>query len=102
MNVNKTEFMITIKEGRDMLVTWENRSFDLKQVQGFKYLGSTMSQKGGCEVEVESRIKASWGKWKEVSGVVCNKKMPMKLKAKIYSTVLRPVLIYGSETWALR
>ena len=65
MNVNKTEFMITIKESRDMLVTWEHMSSNLKQVEGFKYLGSTMSQKGGCEVEVESMIKASWGKWKE-------------------------------------
>ena len=28
--------------------------------------------------------------------------MPVKLKVKIYCTVVRPVLIYGSETWALR
>ena len=74
----------------------------MKQVESFRYLGSTLSYKGGCEVEVESRIKAAWQKWREVAGVVCDKKMPNKLKIKIYTTVIRPVMMYGSETWALR
>ena len=65
-------------------------------------MGSTLNQEGGCEADVESRIKAVWGKWREVAGVVCDKKMPIRLKVKIYSTVVRPVLMYGSETWALR
>ncbi|XP_064120190.1 uncharacterized protein LOC135224796 [Macrobrachium nipponense] len=65
-------------------------------------LGSTLSHEGGNEAEVDSRIKAVWGKWREVAGVVCDKKMSIKLKVKIYSTVIRPVLLYGSETWALR
>ena len=71
-------------------------------MEKFKYLESTLSQGGGCEAEVESRIKAAWGKWREVSGVVCDRKMPIKLKIKIYNSVIRPVLMYGSETWALR
>ena len=56
-----------------------------------------MSQKGDCEVEVESRMKASWGKWKEVSGVVCNKKNAIEAGSK---DILHS--ISGSETWALR
>ena len=102
MNVNKTEVMVSSKEGGDRIAIQDIRGSDIKQVEKFKYLGSTLSQEGGCEAEVESRIKAAWGKWREVSGVVCDKKMPVKLKVKIYITVIRPVLIYGSEAWALR
>ena len=34
--------------------------------------------------------------------MVCGKRMPTRLKLKIYRTVLRPVLMFGGETWALR
>ena len=37
-----------------------------------------------------------------MSGVILDKKMPLKLKLKIYKTIIRPVLLYGGETWALR
>lgn len=30
-----------------------------------------------------------------------DKKMPMKLKAQIYKTVVRPVMIYRVDFWAL-
>ncbi|XP_064097621.1 uncharacterized protein LOC135209017 [Macrobrachium nipponense] len=68
----------------------------------FKDLGSSLGQEGRCEAEVDSRIKAAWGKWRKVAGVVCDKKMSIKLKVKRYNTVIRPVLLYGAETWALR
>ena len=102
VNVDKTEVMVNSKEGRDRIVIQEVRGSELKQVEKFKYLGSTLDHTGGCEADVENRIKAAWAKWKEVSGVVCDRKMPRKVKVKIYCTVIRPVLMYGSETWALR
>ena len=102
VNANKTEVMVNNKEGGDRVRVQDSRGSIIKQVDTFKYLGSTLSQRGGCEAEVETRIKAAWGKWREVAGVVCDRKMPIKLKIKVYSTVVRPVLIYGSETWAPR
>ncbi|XP_064100873.1 uncharacterized protein LOC135211495 [Macrobrachium nipponense] len=46
-------------------------------------------QEGGCEAEVDSSVKAAWGKWREVAGIVSDKEAPIKLKVKIYSTVIR-------------
>ena len=51
---------------------------------------------------MRQRVKVVWQKWREVSGVILDKKIPLKLRMKIYKTVLRPVLLYGAETWALR
>ena len=36
-----------------------------------------------------------------MTGVLCDRKVPQKLKVLIYKTVIRPVLLYGAETWPL-
>ena len=36
-----------------------------------------------------------------LSGVICDTKVQVKLKNKLYKTVIRPTMIYGSECWAL-
>ena len=38
--------------------------------------------------------------WKKCSGLQCDRRMPMKLKGKVYKTVIRPAMLYGADTWA--
>ncbi|XP_047502394.1 uncharacterized protein LOC125047891 [Penaeus chinensis] len=59
-----------------------------------------MASEGGCERAVKDRVKAAWAKWREVFAVICDKKLPAK--SKMFKTVIRPVLLFGAETWALR
>ena len=73
----------------------------LPQRTTFKYLGTTIHQEGGCKAEVQVRIGRAWDKWRELTGVLCDRKVPQKLKVLIYKTVIRPVLLYGAETWPL-
>lgn len=49
------------------------RGEEITQVEKYKYLGSTLTESGGCETEAEEGITAGWRKWREVSGVVCEK-----------------------------
>ena len=37
----------------------------------------------------------------EVSAVMKDKRMGMRLKAKVYQTAVHPVLSYGAQCWAL-
>ena len=32
--------------------------------------------------------------------MLCDRRMPVKLKGNVYKTVVRPALLYGAETWA--
>ncbi|KAM3215824.1 hypothetical protein P3L10_025264 [Capsicum annuum] len=41
-------------------------------------------------------------KWKLASGVLCDKKVPPKLKGKFYRVVVRPALLYGAECWPVK
>ena len=34
--------------------------------------------------------------------MLCDRRMPVAVKGKVYRTMVRPVLIYGSETWTLK
>ena len=65
----------------------------------FKYLGVIISGEGGSEEAVRARVSAAWGKWRDLSGVITDNKMPRRLKIKLYTTVIRPVLLYGAECW---
>jgi hypothetical protein len=64
------------------------------------YLCSTVNAQAGCEKDVKNRIKIAWQKWRELTeGVLCDSRMPTHLKATLYKTMLRPVLIYVAEAW---
>ena len=71
------------------------------RVKEFKYLGSTVQENGGCEREVKKRVQAGWNGWRRVSGVICDKRLPARVKGKVYSSVVRPAMVYGLETVAV-
>ena len=73
---------------------------EVERVTHFKYLGTSIEEEGGMETEIVKRVGAGWMNWKKCSGVLCDKRMPVKLKGKVYRTVVRPAMLYGAETWA--
>ena len=74
----------------------------LKRVKTFTYLGSRLEEDGELDAEVTHRVQSGWKNWKRVSGVLCDRRMNMKIKEKVYRTVVRPALVYWAETWALK
>jgi len=67
-----------------------------------KYLGSIVQSDGEIEADVNHRIQAGWLKWRRASCVLCDKKVPLKLKGKFYRTAVRPAMLYGTECWAVK
>jgi hypothetical protein len=67
----------------------------------FKYLGSIFQHDGGIDGDVTHRINAGWLKWRGASGVLCDKRVPLKVKGKYYRAMVRPAMLYGSECWAI-
>ena len=52
------------------------------------------------ETEITKRVGAGWRNWNKCSGVLCDIRMQVKLKGKVYKTVIRSAMLYGAETWA--
>ena len=65
----------------------------------FRYLGSMLPRDGDIDEDVKHRISAGWLKWRQASGVLCDRRVPQKLKGKFYRTAIRPVILYGAECW---
>ena len=100
INRVKTEWMKCPFGGEDDEVRLEIDMENGKEVASFKYLGSILDNMGNMEREIGNRIQAGWASWRKCSGVMCDKRMTMRLKKRIHTTVIRPALIYGAETWA--
>ena len=66
----------------------------------FKYLGASVEWTGDTTTGISHRVSAAWGNWKRCSGVLYDRRMPVKLKGKVYKTVVRLALLYGAETRA--
>ena len=69
----------------------------MSRVKEFKYLGSTVQESGSSEREIKRRVQAGWNGWRKVSGVICDRWLPARVKGK----VVRPAMVYGLETVAV-
>ncbi|KAK3570391.1 hypothetical protein QTP86_019262 [Hemibagrus guttatus] len=97
---SKTEYMCANE--REGSGTVRLQGEEVKKVQEFKYLGSTVQSNGECGKEVKKRVQAGWNGWRKVSGVLCDRKISARIKGKVYRTVVRAAMLYGLETVSLR
>jgi hypothetical protein len=58
-----------------------------------------LQKNGDIDEDVSHRIKAGWLKWCQVSDVLCDPRVSLKLKGKFYRTAIRPAMLYGAEYW---
>ena len=93
---SKTEYFCINGRNDDETVKMEDAK--VPRVKKFKYLGSTVQESGGCEREIKKRVQAGWNGWRIVSGVICDRRLPARVKGKVYSSVVRPAMVYGLET----
>ncbi|KAK2917518.1 hypothetical protein Q8A73_004265 [Channa argus] len=97
---SKTEYMCVNE--RDPGGTVRLQGAEVKKVQDFKYLGSTVQSNGECGKEVKRRVQAGWNGWRKVSGVLCDKRVSARMKGKVFKMVVRPAMLFGLETMALK
>ena len=96
---SKTKYLCINGGNHDETVKMEDTK--VPRVKEFKYLGSTVQESGGCERDIKKKVQAKWNRWKRVSGVICNRRLPARVKGKVYSSVVRPAMVYGLETVAV-
>ncbi|KAG2568615.1 hypothetical protein PVAP13_7NG408425 [Panicum virgatum] len=89
----KTEYMMcdfsaSRHEGGDVSLDGQL----VAQKDTFRYLRSMLQKDGDIHEDVRHRISAGWLKWRQASGVLCDRRVPQKLKGKFYRTAIRPAI----------
>ena len=64
------------------------------------YLGDTLGSGEGV-VEV-ARVRCAWAKFRELSPILTVRGASYRVKGRIYNACVLNVLIYGTETWAMK
>ena len=67
----------------------------------FKYLGSTVTSNNMVEEEVKLRIAAGSRCAWAMKSILSSSMISRTTKLQTYTVVIRPIVIYGAETWAL-
>jgi hypothetical protein len=91
----KCDFSTTIQEEGDIRL--DDQVVPKKDI--FRYLGSMLQKNGDIDEDVSLKIKADWLKWRQASSILCDPKIPLKLKGKFYRTTIQPAMLYGAECW---
>jgi len=67
----------------------------------FKYLGSLITENSDNKTDIKARIMAGNRSYYSVLPLLRSKAVSRKTKLRIYKTITRPVVLYGSEAWCL-
>uniref|UniRef100_A0A1B0CQP9 Putative rna-directed dna polymerase from mobile element jockey-like diaphorina citri n=1 Tax=Lutzomyia longipalpis TaxID=7200 RepID=A0A1B0CQP9_LUTLO len=80
----KTEYMyVNLAENTDDGGSLVLGDQVLPRVDKFKYLGSVLANDASVDADLGHRISTGWMKWRQFTGVFCDRKMPPKLKGKL-------------------
>ena len=103
INDHKTKYMVlmrddTKEEDKEDFKT-KNRTFE--RVDTFKYLGSSLNERNEILPEIKERIAAGNRAYFSLQNVFRSKNISKRTKKVIYKTIIRPVVMYSSETWTM-
>ena len=71
----------------------------LEEVENFTYLGSTVDKQGGTDADIQTRIGKARTAFHQLKNVWGSTDLTTNIKIRIFNTIVKPVLLYGAETW---
>ncbi len=99
VNDEKTKYMvISRRQHWSNTIAVDNHTF--QRVDSFKYLGSIISSRSEVAKEVNQRMLSASRAQYSMDDLLKSKLISQRNKCHLYLTLIRPILIYGCETWA--
>jgi hypothetical protein len=104
VNAEKTKYMVMSQDqnaGQNHNRKIDNKFFE--RVEQFKYLGTTLMYRNSIQEEIKSRLKSGNACYHSVQDLLSSSLLSKntKIKIRVHSTIILPVVLYGCETWSL-
>ena len=104
VNVAKTKYLLaggteTLRGSIGQSVTMDGDVFEV--VDEFIYLGSLVTSDNDCSREIRRRIIAGSRAYYGLHKTLRSGHLSRRTKCTMYETLIRPVVLYGHETWTM-
>jgi hypothetical protein len=102
VNEDKTKFLMVAASERTKKFVGSHLTIGDKRfevVSEFVYLGSIISNNFDTSIEIKRRILAAQRAYFGVRHLLTSKRIARHAKLVMYKTLIRPVALYGSESW---
>src|SRR2546425_48053 len=74
----------------------------MEVVEKFCYLGDVIGKGDGAEESSVARVRCAWGKFMDLKMLLTARSASLRVEGKIYKACVQRMLVYGSETWAMK
>ena len=74
----------------------------IDDVHRFMYLGATVSKEGGGTEDIHNRVVKARGAFMRLKKIWSSHSISRRTKVRLYKTLVKPVLMYGCETWKIK
>ena len=106
INVQKTKWMYVSRSNR---IGMANASYgnmtigqdEIERVDKFTYLGTVMTECNDMQAEIENRIQKGLRAVASMRKMMRSKMLSKRVKLRLYNTIIKPVVTYGSESWTM-
>jgi hypothetical protein len=71
----------------------------LEEVDSFTYLGSILDKQGGTDADVRTRIGKARAAFHQLKNTWGSSEISITTKIRLFNTIVKPILLYGAETW---
>ena len=99
MNLSKTKVMLNEYATTSTVAVDGNT---IGKVDRYVHLGKTVTQAGDLLPKIKRHIALGWPAFSKVANIMKSRNASMNVKRMVHSEYVLPVMVYGSETWALK
>lgn len=89
------------RDGKLEIRTAKGKLYSFQEVESFTYLGAEFTKKPNIKKEIQNRLQKGNKCMYKLRNVMNSKLLSRNAKIRIYKSVLRPVVLFGSETWTM-
>ena len=98
INRGKTKVMRINNENLEPITVYGE---PIEEVLEFIYLGSIVDMKGGTDADIKARKGKARTAFKRMKNVWSSAMLSTRTKIRIFNSTVKPVLLYGCETWRM-
>ena len=102
LHMGKTKVLTNCRHRRPSVLTCGEQQLQvLGMTEAEKYLGRKLATGSYHDTEVANRMASAWASFFKLKDVLCNRRLPLKHRIKLFDATVAPSALYACGTWTM-